>query len=427
MHGPGMTVTLSRDREAVDRLSDPTFAAAWRSLVADCPWSTQCQMAGFVLGWYRIHAAAYESVVVEGRDEAGDLIGLLTLARRRDGGPLVAAGDFQAEYQVWLSRPQDGTTFIDGALDALESAFPSGRLQLMYLPPALPDTAMTRRMTGTRFISIRGYPRGFVDLADVGQAEDSLRKGHNRSRMNTLRRRGEIRLETLETVEQLEAEMDHIAVLCDLRQGAINDALPFHSNPLKRPFYLALMAEGLLHVTVLRVGATMASVHLDHRNPDSVLLGVMAHEPSMARQSPGSLHLLLLAPDLAARGIARLDLSPSGAPTYKDRFATRYDTAHRMSVEFGRVGRVRASVRHQAINGARRVLGTVGQTPASAREAVGELRGRVGGILRRNNASLRRRTAPVRVDPARGGADAEVRPPPRRGPVVRPTGHADRR
>ena len=100
--------------------------------------------------------------------------------------------------------------------------------------------------------------------------------------------------------------MDEIAVLCDLRQGAVNDSLPFTNNPLKRPLHLEMMERGLLRVTILRVGPSIASAHLDVKDGDDVLLYLAAHAPRFARHSPGSLHILLLARATRDRGSSAL-------------------------------------------------------------------------------------------------------------------------
>jgi CelD/BcsL family acetyltransferase involved in cellulose biosynthesis len=408
-----IVITLSRGDDAYKRSGDPTFIAEWARLQDACPWATTCQAHGFVEAWYTLHRDGYEPVIVEAREADSTLVGLLTLARRRSGGDLVAAGDFQAEYQTWISLPEIGGLFPRLALERLEREFPRGRLRLKYLPPGLPE-AFIGSSARTRHVRVRSSQRGYIDLDDIGPIDDLLRKGRNRNRMNGLRRSGEVVLETLDSVDALAAEMDRIATLVDLRQGAMNDVLPFANNPLKRPFYLELMERGLLHVTILRVGSTMASVHLDHRNGGEIRLGVVAHEPSLARRSPGSLHILLLIKDLAERGLARYDMSPGAGPSYKDRFATRHDTTRSMVVQFGAVDRIRAGFTHRTIDLSRRVLAPMGHTPGSAVESLLGLPTRIRAVAARpSTAAGRPAPAVYRVDERSEGAPSEPALPPR--------------
>ena len=347
MTRPRVSVELVRADRALARLDDAAFTAAWDQLRAACPWATSFQSVAFADAWYRLHAELYEPIIVEGRDEQGELVGLLLLARRRGGRTLVGAGDFHAEYQTWIATEAAADAFARQALDALQQAFPRGRLHLTYLPAGTPLGWVAAASGWPRRIQLRRRLGGFIDLTDRARLDASLRKGHNRNRLNGLRRIGEVRLETIETVDGLLAEIDEIAVLCDIRQGAVNDSLPFTNNPLKLPFHVELMRKGLLRATILRVGSAMGSAHLDMINGDDVLNYLTAYAPALSRQSPGSLHTLMLAQQLAEEGVQRYDLSPGGG--YKDRYATDRDEVHRMTVQFGLGDRILADASDRAI------------------------------------------------------------------------------
>ncbi len=379
MERSAVEVTVTRGDAALARLGSSELRVDWGRLHATCPWSTSFQSAAFVECWYRLHDHLYEPVVVEGRDPTGRLVGLLTLARRRSGQHLVGAGDIHAEYQGWIAEPAASETFVRSALTALERAFPRGRLRFNYLAPGTPVDWIGRDNAVPRRIHVVTRQRGLIDLSDGSDIEASLRKGHNRSRLNHLRRSGEVVLETIDTPDALNAVIDEIAVLCDLRQGAVNNSLPFTSNPLKRPLHLALMEQGLLLVTVLRVGGAIASAHLDMRNGDEVLVYLIAHAPRFARDSPGSLHILMLARDLAQHGVTRYDLSPGTG--YKDRYATERQPIHRLIVRFGMGGRVAGDISARAVSIATKALAATGRTPVAARNDALAARARIRQAL----------------------------------------------
>lgn len=385
MSTPVPSVEVHIGPAALDRLEDRAFTDAWQSLHAGCPWATSFQSFAFADCWYRLFEPIYEPVVVEGRDEQGSLVGLMTLARRRSGATLVGAGSIHAEYQTWLSTRAWAGPFMLAAIDALERAYPRGRLFFNYLSRDTPlDWVETARSWPPR-IHLRQRSGGMIDLSDADHLEASLRKGHNRSRLNTLRRSGDVHLQTIDTVDELLTEMDEIAVLCDLRQGAVNDSLPFARSPLKRPLHVGLMERGLLHATVLRVGSRMASIHLDMKDRDEVLIYLITHAPTFARQSPGSLHILMLARELAAQGVARYDLSPGGG--YKDRYSTMHESIYRMTVQFGLAQRVAADLSGRGLTAATSVLATVGQTPRSASDSLAQIRARIRTAVRPNAAA----------------------------------------
>ncbi len=145
------------------------------------------------------------------------------------------------------------------------------------------------------------------------------------------------------------------------------------------------MERGLLHATVLRVGSRMASIHLDMKGRDEVLIYLITHAPTFARQSPGSLHILMLARDLAEQGVARYDLSPGGG--YKDRYSTMHQPIYRMTIQFGLAQRVAADLTGRGLTAATSILAAVGQTPRSASDGVAQLRTRIRTAARPPTAS----------------------------------------
>jgi CelD/BcsL family acetyltransferase involved in cellulose biosynthesis len=376
-----VSIELVRGERALDRLDDARFVAEWDRLHAGCPWASSFQSFAFVDCWYRLHDELFEPVVVQGRDEDGTLTGLLTLARRRTGRTLVGAGDIHAEYQGWIADDEGSDRFMNSALDRLEQEFPRGHLRFRYLPPGTPVEWARESASWPRRVRVVARTRGTIDLSDPAAIEASLRKGHNRSRLNGLRRYGDVYLETLDGADALAAEIDEIAIMCDLRQGAVNDSLPFTNNPRKRPFHLELMARGLLHATILRVDGRIASAHLDIKGRDEVLIYLIAHDPALARQSPGSHHILMLARDLAEAGVARYDLSPGVG--YKERFATQQDTVHRMAAEFGFSERLAADVQHRGVTLGTRVLAATGRTPHGAMLEADRMRTRLANRVTR--------------------------------------------
>ena len=369
-----VSVAITQGDAALGRLEDAGFVEEWQRLDASCAWGTAFQSFAFVDVWYRLYHEQHEPVIVEGRDGQGRLVGLLTLARRRSGRLLVGAGDYLAEYQTWIATNDAVGSFVWESLRQLERTFPRGRLDLTFLPSGTPVAWVGDDAVWPRRIRLKTWPRmgGVIELSDQAHIEASLHKGHNRSRLNHLRRRGDVELETIDTVEGLSSVIDEIAVLGDLRQGAINGNLPFRNNPLLRPLLLEMMGRDLLRVTVLRVGSSIASAHLDVRNADETLMFLLAHSPSFARDSPGSLHLLLLARQLGAEGVARYDLSPGGA--YKDRFATAYRQVHKLTVQFGLADRVVTDLSGRVQVAAIAALSTAGYTPRSALDQVQRIR-----------------------------------------------------
>lgn len=131
---------LLQGREVYSLLSgDVTFQTEWDALFRDCPWATVIQSRVFVATWFEVYQSKFRPLLLITVEE-GRLSGLLALAMPRSGsglqgGRLVGAGQYDAEYQTWLARPQNGDDFMPLALEKLCSVLPGHHLQLRFLPP----------------------------------------------------------------------------------------------------------------------------------------------------------------------------------------------------------------------------------------------------------------------------------------------------
>jgi len=375
---PSMTMQaeLLRGATATALLSSPSFRNDWQQLLDACPWASVYQGPGFAMTWYQVYAERFEPVLVVSRDASGALAGLLALAVSSQGD-LAAAGTEHCEYQCWLARPSKGDAFIVAALERLADAFRGGSLKLEYLPQATPLGWLQADGPVTRRAIFHRWSRGMLPTEDASVVEASLRKSANRSRLNRLRREGDIAFERVSGPSAIAALLEEIAPLCDLRQGALYDDPPFQTDPLKAAFHRALAAvPGLLHVTALRCGGQIASAHIDVENRGEVVLGLVTHSPWFSRHSPGKLHILLLARALHSDGYRALDLSPGGG--YKERFATRQEEVYSLRVFFGarQYYTYLASVRARHV--AKGLLSRFGMRPSELSDRVARLRAAFG-------------------------------------------------
>jgi CelD/BcsL family acetyltransferase involved in cellulose biosynthesis len=315
---------------------DPEFGASWDRLYDACPWSTSMQSRVFVETWYSIYRERFEPLLVAGKNADGKLTGLLPLALEPGSRRLHLAGAHQAEYQAWLAPANDGSEFIEAALLHLRQQFPSGWLRFLFLPAGAPLDWLAPGRPLASYCDWRMVQRPLMDTRDVAGIQESLRKKRYRSRIQWFEKLGPLRFQRLESLEELDRYLDQIILLYDFRQGAAYGALPFQQDPLKRPFYRAMMATGrLIHATVLTVNEQVVSAQLNLLNGDQVTLGVVAHSPFFSQQSPGRLHLFYLGLQMNSQGLSALDLTPGA--DYKDRFATHHDEVAVVTVFFSRV------------------------------------------------------------------------------------------
>jgi CelD/BcsL family acetyltransferase involved in cellulose biosynthesis len=282
----------------------------------------------FVTIWYACYREEFEPLIVCQSDETGALRGLLFLAVSRASGRIGPCGTSQAEYDVWLARPDQGMSFIEAACAALRGPFPHGRLEFLFLPPNTPQT-FSAAWRGRCFVL--PFPRPLHSTAPgCEEAQASLKKKGNKSKLNQLQRLGGFSFERVTEPAAFDALLEEMIPLFDTRQTTLNGVPPFGADPLRRRFFRDMFGQGLLHVTTMRVGGRLAAAHIGHINRGQVVLGLIAHSPFLAKYSVGKFQLLLLAVELQREGFDAFDLTPSGA--YKDRFATHGDMAHVLTI-----------------------------------------------------------------------------------------------
>lgn len=367
-------ITIESGQSIAGQLARSDFVQDWWNLHAACPWATVFQTPTFVNTWYEAYAERFAPVIVSQRDDSGRLRGLFTLAISHDGQRLVAAGAHQAEYQVWLSLAS-APDFIGEALSQLHRAFPGAGFSLKYLPPNTPLGNLLDAPPLRSRVRLKRHQRPLMKI-DAAEAAASLQKKRYKSRINRLKRDGEVTFERITDAAAFAAVFDDIILQYDFRHAAVNNVAPFREDPCKRPFHLELLRRdpNLLHVTVLKVGENIIAAHVGLIGQQQVHLCITAHSPTYGPYSPGTLLLLFLGKHLGEEGIECLDLTPGGDP-WKERFANQHDEVYELN--FWNTGSARAiallSERVYAV--AKRGAALVGIRPQSVKSLLRALQG----------------------------------------------------
>lgn len=358
-------------------LVDPIFRQRWAALYQGCPWATPFQSPEYAITWYESYGERVDPVLLTGTAD-GTLVGLLALAVTADTSQLLPAGGHQAEYQGWLALEPFGNAFPLAAIRACQKTIAGSPLTFQYLPPDAPLEWLQRWPLHEK----ESFDRPEMQI-NAAAAEEALGKRRYRTRLTKLGKLGDFRFERLETVEALAAVFDQIEALYDLRQGGIGASLAFAVDPLKRLFHLNLMRHrGLLHATVLRIDRTLLGAHLGLSGRGILHLGTLAHSPLYAKDSPGRLHVMLLAKLLADEGYTTLDLTPGNDP-WKEPFATGHQHVVKLTVWGDRVAFARHKAMTRLADAARWSLRKVGSSPSGVRGYLGAAQGRgIGGLSR---------------------------------------------
>lgn len=386
-----MNIEILEGAQALQRLRDPQFQAHWSELAQACPWATSFQQPAFVLPWFDAYAPVATPVVLYA-GYPGSLEALLILALDPDTGALSIAGAHQAEYQAWLCRPGASGLFLKAALDVVAERFSARALRFRYVPASREvEGLLDPACEIARQVTCREHKRPLLLLGDGTGIEASLRKKSNKSKLSRLRRRGDVAVRVLGTRSDLEACMDQIAAIYDLRQSAANGVAPFLEDPRKRDFHLRLMEAGLLHAATLSVDEEVVAAILSIKDGKSLAVGVFAISAKMAAESPGKMLLLLLGQRLAGEGYEQIDLTPGGE--WKDRFATDFDTVLELTFHTRPATAAWERHRQRVLDQAKGVLVRAGLAPARLRGwskalSPGRMMARVNGFRSRIEYAL---------------------------------------
>jgi len=323
-------IELVQGQSAESLLADERFQSQWSALWSQCPWATAFQRCGFHRAWYATYRNEYSPLLAISRDSCGNLQGLLALARAPDGRHIVAGG-LHAEYHAWISTPALGDDFPAAAFATLHRESHPGPIVFKFLAAGAPIQWLSRPEM-KRLSVARSYTRPILELGDERAVQKSLNKSHTKQKFRRLGQLGEISFSRIACPEEFESLFDQMAVLYDLRHGAVQGTAPFCSAPRQKEFHLAMMTTpGLLHVTVLRVGQRLAAAHFGTCGNGELHMGTLVYDPSLSRHSPGRLLILKLAQMLQADGYRRVDLTPGG-DAYKDLLASSVDVVHTLTI-----------------------------------------------------------------------------------------------
>ncbi|WP_207511008.1 GNAT family N-acetyltransferase [Longitalea luteola] len=326
---PAGSPEILTGEQVLNLIKDPAFIESWNELFNACPWATVFQSSSFVATWYQFYEKEFLPILVK-TEYAGKLTGLLTLTKGKNG-LITGAGTNQAEYQVWLTTDDPDETFIKGALTAITRKFPNNRILLKYIPAGT-SLHFTKEDPVWKKRSILMPARQPVMVINDDHFTSELKKKNRREKVNRLKRQGELKLERITDYATFVSVFDELALQNDFRKGAMYNKMAFKTDRFRKPFFLALFQQNVLHATLLKIGDKIISSNVAMGGPRELhLQGINSFDAAYAKHSPGIIHFLMLGKLLAQEGTEVFDLTP-GADGYKDVLATDHKVAYTLNI-----------------------------------------------------------------------------------------------
>lgn len=313
-------------------LKDQQFLQDWRILYDRCLHATVLQDQSFVRTWYETYRSIWQPVIIYSRNSEGCFNGLWLLAFDPLHKTLVHAGTNQAEYHVWLAVPGKDIEFLSDAWNELKLRLSFTQLRFHYLPSITLANTL-KSVPGIKSNCFVENVNRCLFKIDEDTVKSIFSKNSNKSRINRLKRLGQIEFRQISAIEEFEQVFGEIISLYDFRQGAINNSLPFQNNPLKRRFHFNLFnAEpDKLIFTITYLNNRPIAGFWGQVSSKIVHLGMVMHSPSLSRHSPGKIHLMQLSEHLQKKGFRMIDMTPGG-DFWKQRYANTNDEVASVTV-----------------------------------------------------------------------------------------------
>ncbi|MFC4872899.1 GNAT family N-acetyltransferase [Negadavirga shengliensis] len=321
---------------AYELLNNKSFQTEWDQLYEDCPWATVFQSSGYSRSWYAAFHREFIPLLLYAYNEEGHLTGLLTLASRHNlqeenRGKIVVAGEYESEYQVWLSR-KDNDKFIKEAFVLLLKKFPGFDVLFRFIPDGsilenlLKDPQLKKKLVTQPF-------QRPIMYTDAPQLPGLLKlTGQYKNKYKRLQKLGKISFVKITSFDDFTNVLPEIMAQFDFRQGAMFNKNQFKESPQKSEFFLRLFREGLLHVTLFKLDEDILASMVGIYGRNWIhLQGINTHSPQYGKHSPGILHFNLLGKLIKNEGMEAFDLTP-GLDPYKERWATAHDTVYTLTL-----------------------------------------------------------------------------------------------
>ena len=360
--------------EAVEWLDFSGQQSAWEALYQRCPWRFPTLGPEYFRLWFRHYAVEWRPLLVVVSGGEGELHLVMPLAVR--DGWITGAGAQQAEYQGWLCAQDESPELLQAALLAVDKRLPAHPIKLHYLAPGMPTAMIERLCERNPRMMLTRHSRPLMQL-DKEVLAQALRKKGTRSKINRLRRRGELTCRRLVDPGEISKGLDAIIGMYDLRQGAANDSCPFVDDPRKRGFLLDWVNHGAseeLHISCLMLDDEVIGAHIGVVSDDACQLAILAYSPRFGAFSPGKLQVYETARILVGEGVGQLDLTPGGDP-WKERFASAHDKVFSLMVYPNRLTATRVRLASRIEKLARRILDRIGISPRQIKQAMSLVKG----------------------------------------------------
>jgi hypothetical protein len=333
-------------KEVFSLIEQDTFIALWTQLAEEDPKVTVIQEPPFVITWYKQYQAQFEPVVFLGKDLQGNMVGLMPLARSLENGAITHAGDGEAGYHGWISKPEIEDEFPAACVIAVKNTFKPRVWRWGWLPPGASVNWLNSKSLSEQGIYVKygKQESSLWEVHDAAKLKKLLEDESILSKINRYKETGNFYLERIRDKEKTRQLMPVLGSQYDFRQEVLQGITPFLTEVNKAGFYIERQNyPDANHFTVLWADGKPVAFHFGLCDRQTVYFGLSSFDPSEVRHSPDAVLFLELLKMLRDEGYRYFDLTPNGNE-YKKYPAPASQSVYVPTFYFKRSGKIKADI-----------------------------------------------------------------------------------
>lgn len=245
------------------------------------------------------------------------------------------AGDYEYEYQGWICNQAHGQTFPKAALELFVQAFPKTPLCLLYIRNQAPLEWLTQSKVLKHRYHLMPLQNPIYNELNAAQAvEDwAAHKKKSKGMCRKIRKMEEegVFFKKIKTLSEFESLFDTLISMYEARLSSAYNTEACTKEPNKKPFWLELFKQGLVHVSTLNIGDKIISFHTHIQDGKTVYLTLLGHDAAYDQYSIGGIHIIYLIEQLSKEGYLSFELTPP-AVGYKLRWSNAQVPVHTLTI-----------------------------------------------------------------------------------------------
>jgi hypothetical protein len=348
------SIQLHRSNEALELINSDVFVKQWRHLSTELPDHCKMQEAEMLCIWYRHYSVVFEPVIFTAFNVSNELVSFLGMVWDKKAQELRHAG--HPQYHGWLAKPDYEIPFLREVFRLIRDQFPIQKLSWSVLSPGLSIDVLRSALSSGMNITYEETSSPMWNIKDPRRLKKLLKNKNIKTSFNKYKRRGNFRFEVIKEPEKLRKVLHIAKNQIDFRKEAINNVLPFKSDPIKIEFYCEQVTlPGTMLPFALWLDDQLLSFNMGVVSNNYFEGRVTSFDPSEFRNSPGTIMLIKLSEYLTENGFEIFDLSP-GTSSYKDRFADSNVKLFKPTIHFSKTNFQKTLLKKRIIKGSRNLL-----------------------------------------------------------------------